>query len=48
MPYNKEMKKFGLIKGLQKKYGKDKKGRIVETLKSSGAKGLPQRKIKKK
>lgn len=47
MAYKKEMKKMGLIKALEKKYGKNKKGRITDILEKKGAKGLPKRKIYK-
>lgn len=43
----KKVKKFALIRGLEKKFGKDKKGRIVDTIKKEGSKGLPMRNIKK-
>lgn len=42
------MKKMGLIKALEKKYGKGKKGRVSEIIKQKGSKGLPKRLIKGK
>lgn len=40
----KEVKKIGLIKALEKKYGKDETGRIVKIIKDKGTKGLSKKK----
>lgn len=48
MDYSKKaMKKKGLIKALEKKYGKGKEGRLSEIIREKGSKGLPQRSLKK-
>lgn len=42
-------KKYGkLAEALKSKYGESDKGRIVKVLEKQGAKGLPNREIKKK
>lgn len=49
MDYDKkEMKKRGLIKALEKKYGSSKEGRVTDILEKQGSKGLPKRYMKKK